>query len=138
MTERWADILPAILLGLGAAWKEDLGTTSAELVYGAPLRLPGEFLAPSADSLLDNQSSFVSQLKRHFYNLSPCPPSRHGIRKTFVFKDLASCTHVFVRNDEVRRPLQAPYNGPYEVLQRAEKNFLVRLDNRDARVAIDR
>ncbi|KAG8229918.1 hypothetical protein J437_LFUL008250 [Ladona fulva] len=69
---------------------------------------------------------------------SPCPPSHHGECKTFVFKDLASCTHVFVRNDEVRRPLQAPYNGPYEVLQWTEKNFLVWLDNRDAHVAIDR
>ncbi|XP_063994836.1 uncharacterized protein LOC135172612 [Diachasmimorpha longicaudata] len=42
----WTEVLPTVLLGIRAAWKEDLQASAAELAYGEPLRLPGEFLAP--------------------------------------------------------------------------------------------
>ena len=41
----WINELPWVLLGLRTAPKEDLDTSSAELVYGAPLTVPGDFLA---------------------------------------------------------------------------------------------
>ncbi|KAL0809105.1 hypothetical protein ABMA28_012730 [Loxostege sticticalis] len=37
----WTESLPIVLLGIRSAIKEDLNTSSAELVYGEPLRLPG-------------------------------------------------------------------------------------------------
>ena len=40
----WVDALPLILLGLRSAFKDDLNACAAELVYGAPLCLPGQFL----------------------------------------------------------------------------------------------
>ncbi|CAG9574732.1 unnamed protein product [Danaus chrysippus] len=43
--------------------------------------------------------------------------------KPIIYKDLATCTHVFVRNDTVRAPLTGKYDGPYEVLKRYEKIF---------------
>ncbi|KAI5734812.1 hypothetical protein M8J77_010696 [Diaphorina citri] len=48
-TARWTDILPTVLLGIRAAWRDDFKASCAELVYGEPLRLPGEFLASKAD-----------------------------------------------------------------------------------------
>ncbi|KAI5720352.1 hypothetical protein M8J77_005348 [Diaphorina citri] len=48
-TARWTDILPTVLLGNRAAWRDDFKASCAELVYGEPLRLPGEFLASKAD-----------------------------------------------------------------------------------------
>ena len=39
---RWTDELPWVLLGLRTVPKEDLDTSSAELVYGEPLTVPGE------------------------------------------------------------------------------------------------
>jgi hypothetical protein len=51
----WPDHLPWVLLGLRAAPKDDSNISSAELVYGTPLVLPGEFLdaaePPAADFL---------------------------------------------------------------------------------------
>ncbi|GFN78116.1 Pol polyprotein [Plakobranchus ocellatus] len=44
----WADELPWILLGLRTAPKEDIGSSAAEIVYGTPLTVPGEFIDPSA------------------------------------------------------------------------------------------
>jgi len=38
----WAAHLPWVLMGLCAAPKEDSGISSAELVYGEPMRLPGQ------------------------------------------------------------------------------------------------
>ena len=37
----WTESLPLILLGIRTTLKEDLHCTTAELVYGTTLRLPG-------------------------------------------------------------------------------------------------
>ena len=56
-------------------------------------------------------------------NLKPPPVRSNPQRKVYINKDLFSGTHVFVRNDRVRKPLQHPYNGPYRILDRAKKYF---------------
>ncbi|XP_076256094.1 uncharacterized protein LOC143193654 [Rhynchophorus ferrugineus] len=43
---------------------------------------------------------------------TPVEGTRHGDSKIFVFKDLATATHVFVRHDSPKTPLQMPYDGP--------------------------
>lgn len=40
----WTEVLPAALLGIRAAWKEDMQATTVEVVYGQTLRLPGQLL----------------------------------------------------------------------------------------------
>ncbi|GFR09961.1 uncharacterized protein TNCT_692641 [Trichonephila clavata] len=42
----WLLALPVVLLGIRSVFKKDLQSSSAELVYGEPLRLPGEFISP--------------------------------------------------------------------------------------------
>jgi len=42
-TQNWTEVLPMILLGLRASYKEDIQTSTAELVYGTTLKLPGEY-----------------------------------------------------------------------------------------------
>ena len=50
----WIDELPWVLLGIRTAPKEDLHTSSAELVYGAPLTVPGDFVtAPNTTASPD-------------------------------------------------------------------------------------
>ena len=39
----------SVLLGLRLVSRDELGASVAELVYGIPLLLPGEFVAPSAE-----------------------------------------------------------------------------------------
>lgn len=134
----WTSILPTVLLGIRSAWREDLGTTTADLVYGQPLRLPGEFLvsSPTADS--HEPADLAKELRRHFQELRPSPISRHGNKPIFVFKDLRSCTHVFVRRDSVKVPLQPPYDGPFLVVSRGDKAYVIRNDKNDITVSIDR
>ncbi|GFW01931.1 mitotic-spindle organizing protein 2A [Trichonephila clavipes] len=40
-TERWTEVLPIILLGIRASFKEDILCTPAEIVFGTTIRLPG-------------------------------------------------------------------------------------------------
>ncbi|XP_045466798.1 uncharacterized protein LOC123675484 [Harmonia axyridis] len=108
------------------------------MIYGEPLRLPGEFLGSTSTMNLDNSDDFVRDLRQHFQALRPVSGTRHGERKIFVFKDLATASHVFVRHDAVRRPLQHPYDGPFEVVSRAEKHYTLRIHGTNVPVSIDR
>lgn len=135
-TERWTEVLPLILLGFRAALKEDLGCTPAELVFGTTIRLPGEFLDPTQTP--SDQANFVRKLQGHMQTLRPTPPKRHGEPKTFIHHDLANCTHVFLRSDFVRRPLQNPYEGPFSVDHRSEKVFHLNIRGKTVPVSIDR
>jgi hypothetical protein len=50
--ERWSEHLPWMLLGLRAVPKEDNAVSSAELVFRAPLTLPGQLLASVETTVL--------------------------------------------------------------------------------------
>ncbi|GBP85600.1 Transposon Tf2-11 polyprotein [Eumeta japonica] len=94
--EHWTECLPLVLLGVRSAYKDDLKASCAELVYGETLRLPGEFISPSPTKMTDI-SDYIARLRSFVRKLQPSPASRHGERATFVYKDLATTTHVFLR-----------------------------------------
>ena len=70
--------------------------------------------------------------------LRAIPPRQPAARAIHVSTDLASCTHVFVRHDAVRRPLQPPYDGPFMVLRRGNKMMTIDRRGRRDVVSIDR
>ena len=135
--DAWMDSLPLILLGIRTALKEDISTTSAEMVYGTTLCLPGEYFVSSPNSTLSDPSHFVSKLKSHFHSVRPIPP-RTTQRNSNLPHGLSTTTHVFVRHGGVRKPLQSPYDGPFEVLSRTDKHFTVKLNGRTDTISIDR
>lgn len=138
-TNSWTQVLPTVLLGIRAAWKEDIQGTAADMLYGQPLRLPGEFLGLNcADTSEDNSAEFVKELRQHLRSLRPTGGTRHGTKKTFVFKDLATTDQVFVRRDSAKQPLQQPYDGPYQVIRRSDKTFTVQINGRSSTISIDR
>ncbi|GBP58313.1 hypothetical protein EVAR_11593_1 [Eumeta japonica] len=110
---RTAECLPLVLLGVRSPYKDDLKASCAELVYGETLRLPGEFISPSPTKMTDN-SDYIALLRSFVRKLQPSPASRHGERATFVYKDLATTTHVFLREDTIRSCFQPAYTRPHE------------------------
>jgi transposase InsO family protein len=136
--EHWTESLPIILLGIRSAWKEDLATTSAELVYGEHLRLPGELLASKTVNKDQNINEFVQSLKQHFKNLQPREVKRHDKKRIFVSKDLLSSPHVFIRNDMVKTALQPPYQGPYKVISRGRRTYKLLVKDKEVTISIDR
>ncbi|GFS72822.1 pol polyprotein [Trichonephila clavipes] len=135
-TEKWTEILPTILLGFRAALKENLGCRSAELLYGKTLRLPGEFFI--ADKAASDTVQFVRRLRAHMHDLQPNSTRSRDKQTIFVHSELHKCTHVFVKRDSVRRPHQAPYDGPYHVFERSDKFYKVNIHGKPTSISTDR
>ena len=135
-TNTWTDSLPMVLLGLRSSYKEDLQACTAELVYGTTLCLPGQFFDASLRSSVNPTSDLVCKLKQTMQKPQATPTKLHT-RTTYVSKKLDTCTHVFVRQDHVQKPLDMPYKGPYRVIRRARKYFVLDLDGRQDTVSLD-
>ena len=113
---------------LGSPWysfsaKEDLHCTAAELVYGTSLDLPGELFNSIGHTDTPDPTSYVAQLKVSMQLLRGSPIRKQPQQKTYASKDIVSTTHVFVRHDTIRKPLQLPCDSPYCVLKRADKHY---------------
>lgn len=135
----WIEALPLVLLGIRAAIKEDIKASPAELVYGEPLCLPGELIAPQNNDSTDyDPTNYVSRLRQQMQTLRPCPATRHSKPNAFVFKDLSTCTHVFLRDDTVRGALKPPYTGPHQVISRDSKTVTLLIRGHETRVSLDR
>ncbi|GFY39514.1 integrase catalytic domain-containing protein [Trichonephila inaurata madagascariensis] len=117
-TPRWTQVLPFVFLGLRSVIKLDINATAAEMVYGTTIRLPSDFFQ---DTGTNNVSEFVQQLKQTMHNIKPVPTSSQGRKTVFVHPELSLCTHVFLRHDAIRKPLQPSYDGPFAVVKRSEK-----------------
>ena len=136
-SENWIQTLPFVLLGIRAAFRDDLKSTTADLVYGEPIRLPGDFLVKPRNDV--NITEFVKELKSQIADLRPKNGSNHDTRRDiFIFKELSTSTHVMIRNDAAKSPLQQPYEGPYEVISRNEKFFVIQKRNKNYTVSIER
>ncbi|UYV73849.1 hypothetical protein LAZ67_11001128 [Cordylochernes scorpioides] len=127
---------PLVLLGIRSSLREDLNTTTAELVYGKPLPLPGTFFEdpPSASSPTE---PWLEDFKRAMASLKPAPSKPHGNRHVYVPKPLETCSHVYLRRDLILPPLAPPYDGPYEVLFRKPKIYKLKIKKRSTWVSID-
>jgi hypothetical protein len=134
--KHWAEAVPLVLLGIRSAWKEDLKASLAELVYVSPLQLPGDFLATSP-AAYTNVTDFASRLRVHLGKFQPVPASRHAAPSMFIFKDLATASHVFLRHGAPRGALQAPYVCPYQVLHRGDKTYTTDVQGSVKTVSID-
>lgn len=135
--DSWVESLPLVLLGIRSAVKDDLRASSAELLYGEALRLPGEFFNPEVSDTV-NVTEYMARLRKFVKDLRPTPASRHGGKRTFVFKDLATASHIFLRDDTLGGSLKQAYSGPHEVLQRGDKVFRIILNGKNVAVSIDR
>lgn len=132
----WVDELPIVLLGLRAATRSDSGVSAAELTYGKTIRLPGDFYDETKICMSD--SEYLQLLRDAINKFKPRPTCHGNSRSLFVSKDLKTCKSVFVRNDMIRKSLQPPYDGPYNVIKRQEKTFIIKLGDKESCISIDR
>jgi transposase InsO family protein len=92
----WMQELPWVLLGIRTAPKEDLGCSSAEIIYGAPLTVPGDFVPSCVHTHLD-VPLHLRQLCDQVRGLAPVPTSRHGTVPATVPCNLQQAKYVFIR-----------------------------------------
>ena len=134
--EKWTEALPRVLLGIRTAYKEDMQSSAAELVYGEHLRVPGELLVPAATRF--EASTFIKQLRRHMDQLRLTPATRNASPATFVHNDLRDSNHVFLRQDSIHRALEPSYTGPHKVIARTDKTLTNVVRGRQDNVSADR
>ena len=114
----------------------DLNCSSAELVYGSPLTLPGNFI-PTPQGMHES-STILPQLRDTVSKFATISTTYHGGHRTFVPSDLQSSEYVFIRRDAHRTPLQGPYEGPFHVLERNPKFFIIDFGGKPETVSVDR
>ena len=129
----WSDELPWTMLGICTAPKEDLGASSAELVYGYPLTVPGDFLATSPT---ETPATLLPALRDIVHALVPVPTSHHGLVPSSMPQVLHHSAFVFVRRS-AKSPLKSPYEGPFCVLHHGDKAFLIDMGGRQELVTVD-
>ncbi len=132
-------LVPIVLLGIRSSLKEDIGCTSAELVYGVPLRLSGSFFtSPLTSPTTTPTADYIRHLTQTMSNFRPVPPRSPSHRIVYVNPDLFQQSHVFLRRDSICRPLQSPFDGPYRVISRMKKHFSIDVRGKHEIVSVDR
>lgn len=133
----WSESLPLILLSVRNTIKEDIGCTAAELVFGSTLRLPGDMVVTSSTTGQVDPTSYAARLRHHMQTIRPTP-TRQTHKPSYIPPDLHNCSFVFVRVDTVRKPLQPPYEGPFPVVKRHPKFFIINRNGSHVSISIDR
>jgi len=124
----WLQQLPIVMLGLRMRPDDD-GSSAYSRVMGeqpiVPRILPGNFD-------LKELSTQLHQVQ-HRYSI---PRSRST--PAFTPKALQTCEYVWVRLDRVRKPLEAPYQGPFRVLDRKPDVFTIETRGKPSTVSVER
>ena len=133
--QEWITALPSVLLGM-RCMPDDQGISPFLAVTGkSPLhpRLTSD-VAESPSTFLQKFIKSMRQLDFRNTLSTFKPPS-----KSYIPHALSTSSHVWIRTDRVRRPLEAPYSGPFPVLEKHEKYYVIERPSgaRDA-VSIDR
>jgi Integrase core domain len=129
----WPQHLPWVMLGLRAAPREDSGVSAAELVYGAPLTIPG-LLISSPERPPEH---FVEQLRAGMPCVAPLKPPPQPDPGSSVLAPLRSASFVYVRSPPAAPSLAPLYRGPFEVIKRAEKFFILKIGGRFDAISVD-
>ena len=107
------------------------------VLYGTTLRLSGKFFVHQ-DAPAEPQA-FVEQHRMYMRELRPMPTSHHTKIHVFQQKALETCTHVFIRTDHARAPLELPYQGPYQVVERSsDRVYKINVDGHKKSISIER
>lgn len=112
--------LSRILLGL-RSHVMDIGSSPAGFLYGTTLRIPGEFVLP--DDFTPTPQLFLEEFREHIRSIKPVPVGHNYKKQSFLYKDLSSCSHVFLRVGTSKRSLKRPYFGPHKVINRTTDRF---------------
>ena len=129
----WDKHLPWVLLGLRSSPREDSALSSAEVLFGAPLALPGDFLSSAEPP----PAVFLHRLRQPVDQL-PTRPLTYAEAAGSLPAALLAASFVYVRRGASGTPLSPVYTGPFQVLRPGKKFFVVSIGGREETVSVDR
>jgi len=124
----WIEKLPFVLLGLRTAPDEDGNSPFTRLTGEQPL-VPHVLIQSGTDA------DVLEKLKRIEF---PYKPTKTREVKEYFPKELRTCDYIWLRLDRVKRPMEAPYQGPFKVMKRTKDNFTIEVKGKAMTVAIER
>ena len=137
----WTRSLPRITLGLSNVPRLDTATSTAEVVFGAPQRVPGMCFQAEQS----RPRSAKEQLAWARSNADSHTPRAQDLTKfktsPFIAKSLRTAEFIFVRDDRLGKPSLAPrYMGPYRVVRRDwdSNTIVIDLGKKEDRVSLSR
>ena len=129
----WCDTLPVVQLGTRAAVKQDINCSVAKMVYGSSCVYLVSFSQPqpAVGTRIPSLSLTCASRCNRCDRFPQC-----GMANSLAVR---LCTQSFpLLVDTHKSPLQAPYKGPFKVLEQYSKYFKLDLGNREVTVSIDR
>jgi transposase InsO family protein len=123
--DKWLQNLPIALFAMRITPSESTQVAPFTLVTGANVLAPTRCF--QTVTLKSRPKEFITRLSNQLESIKFVPPRWNSNKTTFIPAELSACKRVWVRIDRVRRPLEAPYAGPYEVIERNAKIFTVLL-----------
>jgi len=124
----WLEELPIVILGI-RMFPDAEGESAFSKVYGEQPLMPRVVV----------QTGTTEDLRKSLHGLKfsyNVPRSRNT--ESQVSQKLMSCSHVWLRIDRVKKALEAPYRGPYEVLERCPQTFKLKIRDKAEVVSIER
>ncbi|XP_036144890.1 uncharacterized protein LOC118648635 [Monomorium pharaonis] len=95
------------------------------MLYGSTLRLPGEFFID--EDLPADPEIFIEKHREHMRLIKSRPTAHHCKTTPFHHPALSDCSHVWLREDCLKKSLQPPYSGPFRVVKRVNE-YLFTID----------
>ena len=107
------------------------------MTYGMTLRLPGDSTENSTVDANTDLENYSDRLRVAMSRLRLSPPRHANQKDMFQYKELDTCSHVFLRRIAIAPPLTAPYDGPYKVVVRSGRVFKVLIKGKVETVTAD-
>ena len=136
--DNWLNNLPMLLLSMRNAVKEPINTSSAFLTFGQELRFPGEYVQGDSESTRNVSHSEIAQrLTEIFTNMKPVK-SKRARKPVYVPQKLEDAKFVYKQVPAKQNCLSPLYEGPYEVVAKQDKYWILKKGDTTDTVSKDR
>ena len=132
----WSSFLPFIILTINNLVVDNNYFTPFQKTFGQSGRLPGIFFFDDTthnDPNVAETTIFLANMRLHIQKAR----ALHN-NKPFIEKDLFNCDKVWVKQPPSKAQLAPCYTGPYVVLHRENKFFIILTRSGQSKVSIDR
>ena len=136
--QNWYTSYPVVLLGLQLT-PSTTGFPPFTAVTGSYMMCPHPVITKDTQSHTSQETinTLINEMQKiDFY--SNAAGICHSPPQPYFPPGLKNCMKVWLRTDRVRKSLEAPYTGPYNIISRDPKFFILKFPQGNTSVSIDR
>lgn len=133
--KEWDIALPWTLLGLRTIYKEEINSSTAEMLYGEPISVPADLIDAEERRIMNNEE-LLNKIRTAITKFSSTL-SRPSNQKQYIPKQLKNCEYVWIRKENLKS-LEKPYIGPYKVNARNHSTFNIQTNIGNEDISIHR